>query len=90
MRIIGVAYQDKRSPNKNSFYSRIYSYFEEEGLNLKVGDVVLVPTGLSSALVLAQVFDVNIPESTIENFRSRVKTITSRALTDQEIKERNV
>lgn len=71
MQIVGVKFKNSFG---EGFTGRVYTYFVAEELTLKAGDIVTVPTAHGEGT--AQVARVDVPESEIEAFRDKVKTIT--------------
>ncbi len=64
------------NPVTKKYFGRDYSYFSED--TLQVGDVVTVP--VKDGTGRAKVSAVNVPESEIEAFKDKVKTIPSNSI----------
>ncbi len=73
MQIVKVQYLN---PVTNQFFSREYSYFSED--TLQVGDIVTVP--VKDGTGKAKVSVVNVPESEIEAFKDKMKTIPANSI----------
>ena len=82
--IISVKYEDKFNPK--AFSGKAYSYYTTADVN--VGDLVIAPTAFGDKI--ARVSEISIPESTIENIKPYLKTITERIDTDKYIYENEV
>lgn len=76
--IIGVKY---KSRYEDCYEGREYSYYA--GKDIQKGDVVIAPTayGEQEALVTS----INLPESKIEAFKDKVKTIEKVVISGKEI-----
>lgn len=78
MQIVKVQYLN---PVTNQFFSREYSYFSVD--ELKIGDIVNVPVKDSTGK--AKVTSINVPESEIEAFKDKVKTIPAGSIIQESL-----